>query len=314
MSNPELDHYQKAVIENAKWIDGVLLSGITLAGIIVAAKLIGTPEFEFQTLKFSINYAWAVFSILTVIHFYTAWLLNREIFRVWTIHPAEKCLVTFQEITATGGVFVRGLIPRTKRVKTIFGIQIYEMRLDDPSTWATHLLAVILLTAIVPFDVSNPSFFGTMLLVALFITILNWFIGSMWLVPLSELAIPKKDSIILARQKAKLEASPKLSFEFPAIFSVSAKGVLPIFSAVLTIAVSLFALAGISAIGFLYSFLNSIGWGAFFLKTLVAISIVLLTPKLIKRSLQIKRYGKIVFVSLFLVVISVVVALYLVWI
>lgn len=313
MSETELDYYQKAVVENGKWVDGVLISGAVLAGVVVMTKLIGTTEFEIQNVKFPVEYAWAVFTVFSGVHFYTAWLLNRATFRLWNTHSTEKCLATFQEVTTTGGVFVRGLIPRTRLMKTTWGIKIYEMRLDDPSTWATHALALLLIAGIVPFDVSDPRRFWGFLFLAVVISAANWFIGSMWLVPLSELAIPHKESTILAGQAARSRANPVVkdtSSNFPVLF----KGIVPLFSAVLTMAGALLVPICVFAAGMGYSSLESFGLGAVALKTIVAVVAILVVPRLVRKSLQIERYGKTIFVALFLLLSSAIIAIYLAWI
>jgi len=212
----ELNHYQKAVVENAKWVDAVLLSGVALGGILIIAKTIGADEFDLHDLEISVDNAWIIFSIITSAHFYTSWLLNREILRLWETHSDEKCMAVFNEVRATGGIFVRGLSPRTNRIKSTFGIQIYEMRLDDPSTWAAHIFAVLLIAAIVPFDLSNPSYFFLILLVAIIITIINWIIGSLWIVPLSELAISHDESKILSKKLEISKSSAACSMVNPA--------------------------------------------------------------------------------------------------
>jgi hypothetical protein len=316
MSSNGFSHRQKAVIENAKWVDGVLLTGVTIAGTATIAKLIGTSEIDLLGLKLSLKNIWVVFAALTIAHFYTGWLLNRSIYRLWKIHSDEKCLTVFQEVITTGWVFVRDLSPRTKIVKTIFGIRMYEMRLDDPSTWATHVFALILMAAIIPFDYSNQRVFWGMVLVAIAITIINWTIGSFWLVSLSELAIPHKESIYLISKKATEERKPvqveveSRKFNFAPAF----KGIIPVFGAVVTIAASLLALIGISSLGAVYAYLNSLGWGNFFLKSLFAFGGLLLAPILLKRLLKIKRLGKPLFVVSNLVLGGLIIAGYWVWI
>ena len=165
--NPELNYYQKAVVENAKWVDAVLLSGFTFSGIIVIAKLIGLTEFELYNLKIPVSISWVVFSVFTIANFYTSWLLNREIFRLWSRHSEEECQSVFQEIRATGGILIRGLTPRTQKSENILGIQIYKMRLDDPSTWAAYLFAALLIAAIVPFNLFDIKIFFVMLFIAI---------------------------------------------------------------------------------------------------------------------------------------------------
>jgi hypothetical protein len=299
----KLSYRQQAVIENGKWIDGVLLTGTTVAAIAVVTKLVGATDFEFESFKISVDYMWVVFAVFTVIHFYTAWLFNRAIFDLWKTQSEEECLVAFQEITTTGGFFVRGLMPRIRYTKTIFGIRIYKMRLDDPSTWATHTLALLLIAAIIPFDMTNIQWFLNMVFLSMVIGIINWLIGSEWILSLSELSIPHEKSVILTNRQSGLQASPPENVKGIQFLLTGLMG--------MVISVSGFLLSLFHAS--LYAFLIWIG-GSFALKTLTAIIAVLIVPRIIKKSLQIKRFGKVVFVVLFVLLSAGIIAIYLTWI
>jgi hypothetical protein len=207
MSKSEFSYNQRAVIENAKWVDKVLFSGVTLAGIAVVAKLLGLKEIEFQTLKISTDYAWIIAVVFTIAHFYTAWLLRRAIVRLLSTEPEDKCLEVFSEVTLEGGIFVRGIIPRIEITNRILGIPIYKMRIDDPSTWAAHVLAIVVIAGITPFDTSNDRYFAGMLLLAVAITASNWLIGSVWIVMLSALGVKHEEVASLRSQSANSSRS-----------------------------------------------------------------------------------------------------------
>lgn len=57
----------------------------------------------------------------------------------------------FDELSTTGGLFVRGLVPRTESVTTIGGGHVYEMHWRDPTTWIALAAILLIPMAIMPF-------------------------------------------------------------------------------------------------------------------------------------------------------------------
>jgi hypothetical protein len=72
-----LNHLQEAVVHNADWVNRVLVSGTSIAGVVVLLKILGHSEFEWQDVKISVQGAWMVFALFSVAHGYVAWLLVR---------------------------------------------------------------------------------------------------------------------------------------------------------------------------------------------------------------------------------------------
>ncbi len=151
---------QTAVVENSKWVDAVVFTGGAIAGASVVGKSLGVRTIDVFNSQIPVTTIWIALAALTVGHFYTAWLLNRSICILWSRGTQKQCQGAFQEITAKGGLLVRGLSPRVDGRKR-FGVRVIEMRVDDPSTWAAHALAVLSIAAIVPFDLSDRDFFGS---------------------------------------------------------------------------------------------------------------------------------------------------------
>ena len=203
MIQPSTNHLQKVVLENAKWMDKVLVSGVGIAGVIVLVivllKLTGAKEFEWANMKFSTTYAWPVCFILTVAHVYTAWLFIRSILTLWQQETSDNCRTAFQEVTTTGNLFVRKMIARTQRVRTRSGRYIVAMKIDDPSTWATYSAAGLLIAAIVPFDLTNIWLFLFLLAIATILTWVNWIVGSNWIIALSELTLEDEQAWYLPK-------------------------------------------------------------------------------------------------------------------
>jgi hypothetical protein len=186
--------FQIAAIENARWLDKVLAAGTSLAGLIVLLKLTGATEFEWNSAKLSTDSAWVVFVLFSVAHLYTAWLFIRSLNVLWAEDTLETSKQVFDEVTSTGGIFVRGLLPRTYYAKNRLGMYIYEMKSDDPSTWVTYGAAAVLIGAITPFDISNLNTFLILLTASFFIAYFNWMVGANWIVALSELTIDHNKS------------------------------------------------------------------------------------------------------------------------
>lgn len=201
MQSAKVEYYQKSVVENAKWVDSILLAGFTVAGMTILVKLSGASEVSFREINFSTNSVWIVLAVLSIAHIYTAWLLSRSIHQLWSTKNEEKCLETFREVTSSGGLFVRGLEPRVAKTDSKSGTVFYKMRFDDPSAWAAHLFIIIAFASIVPYQSSKLLSILKYTFVAFFIIIINWQSASDWVIGLSELAIPHEKSTFLARRR-----------------------------------------------------------------------------------------------------------------
>jgi len=189
-SNPLKD----AVTNNSKWVDKVLWGGLILAGTIVLLKLNNKTSFEWVDIEFNTHKAWLILSLFTLAHLYTTWLLIRAIIRFWTVSSEAECQATFAKVTSSGGLLVRGLIPRTERVRNL-----YKMKWSDPTTIVSHLAALLLIPAIVPFDFSDQTQFYKYLGIAVAVMIINWLIGSSWAVALSQLTVKHDEAYYLLR-------------------------------------------------------------------------------------------------------------------
>ena len=190
---------KKAVIENAKWVDGILMAGVTISAVSVFAKLIGKTELEVFGLSVSIERNWIIFGIGTLIHLYLGWFLNRSIVKLWKEAAFEEYKSVYNEITTSGGIFVRGMTPRINPVQSPFGFSGYGMSPSDPSTWMAHIFAILLFISMVPFSWSGFIHFMLRMFVAMVIVISNWLIGSSWITVLSDLTLPRRRSRVIAK-------------------------------------------------------------------------------------------------------------------
>ncbi len=207
------------MLENIKWLDRVLTSGSSLAGIVVLLKLLGFAEFQWVGIKFTpasawiIGYAWVLFCLFTIAHYYVASLAINSLHKLWLNSSVEESERTFSQVTRTGNIFVRGLLPRTKHFRTAIGLYLYEMRIDDPTAWVSYLSSVLLMLAMVPFDLSNIGTFAIISVLAAYAVVMNWLIGSNWIVALSELVIPRHKSVYHARREQRRSDQRLLKME-----------------------------------------------------------------------------------------------------
>ena len=182
MAEDNSNHLQDAPINNAKWIDRVLWAFVILGGTIVLLKLAKRRTFSWASVEFDTNRAWIVFTFLTIAHLYTTMLFHLSAVKFSKTSTADERQRVFAKVTSGGGLFVRGLIPRTERVGNV-----YKMKWNDPTTLVSYLAALLIIVTIVPFDFSSRTVFLKYLLIALLIMVINWFIGSRWAVTLSQL-------------------------------------------------------------------------------------------------------------------------------
>ena len=104
-----------------------------------------------------------------------SWVFVRSIHALWKADNQEDCRTAFNKVTSSGGLFVRGLMPR---VRIVHGV--YQMSWSDPSTLISHLAALLIIPAVVPFDVSNRLRFLLYLGTSLILMVFNWIVGSNW--------------------------------------------------------------------------------------------------------------------------------------
>lgn len=177
--------YQRRVIEDANWVSRVLVLGIIFAALFVAAKLLGSNGFQWFDIKIPTASAPLFFLAFSVLHAYTAYLLNESTHGLWTYGTPEQSRETFNEVVDTGGPFVRHLIPRVEEIGNLGPIRIIKMEPRDPSGWVAYVSGLLLLPAITPFAWRWSTLW--LFLFAVVLLIVNWLIGSRWIVLLSTL-------------------------------------------------------------------------------------------------------------------------------
>ncbi len=179
------DTYKDAAIDNAKWINAVLISMASVCGVSLLLKLFGLLQFDWNGVKISINNLWLVCLLLTFAHCYAAYLFDKSCYSLWCCDNDKIASTTFLKITETGGVFFKGFAPRIG--KKVNNRTVFVLPRKDPTIILDVLLGVSIVAAVVPFNADFPK---TVILFSIAIMILyfNWKIGSFWAISLSELA------------------------------------------------------------------------------------------------------------------------------
>jgi hypothetical protein len=190
MAEESLNHLQEAVVNNSNWVDKVLLSGIILAGMIVILKITDKAVFKWGDVELRTDKAWIVGVLFSLAHLYTTWLFVKSIHTLWKAGNQENCQAAFNKVTSSGGLFVRGLMPR---VKIVHGV--YQMSWSDPSTLISHLAVLLIIPAVVPFDLSHPLRFLLYLGISLILMVFNWIVGSNWAIALSQLTVERDKAL-----------------------------------------------------------------------------------------------------------------------
>lgn len=188
-SDAALDHLVTRVTENTKSVDTLLKSFAAFAGVLVLLKLFGNHDFTWNGITFSAtNDAIFVCILFTVAHWFTAYRVVRSAHALWKANDVEHGKEAFAQVTETGSLFVRELVPRVDHRKR-FLVSIYKMVWSDPSAWAAYGFALLLPCAIVPFDFSNLFRFFLLFAGAICLTLFNWVVASAWMIALSELTL-----------------------------------------------------------------------------------------------------------------------------
>jgi hypothetical protein len=176
MAKDNSDLLRDAVVNNSKSIDRVLWTFLILEIAFVYLKLTKKGTFSWGGVEVNTTGVWTVsfFLLLTLAHLYTMLRFYQSARKCSEASSDDERERTFLRVTSSGGLFVRGLIPRTR-----IG-NVYKMEWRDLTTIPSYLAAFGIIFAIVPFDFSNCTVFLKYLFIGLLIMVINWFIGSRW--------------------------------------------------------------------------------------------------------------------------------------
>jgi hypothetical protein len=197
MANDNLDLLEDAVAHNAKSIDTVLWTFLILEFALVYLKLTSKQTFSWSGFEVNATGVRPVsfFLLLTVAHLYTTLRLVQSIRSFSQASNSNERRRALLRVTSSGGLFMRGLIPRTQRgfgnssSKERFGcINVFRMEWRDLTTLPSYLAALGIIGALLPIPPPNCVVLVKYLGVGFVIVVINWLIGSKWAITLSQLA------------------------------------------------------------------------------------------------------------------------------
>jgi hypothetical protein len=130
---------------------------------------------------------------------YVTCLLMSSLRSLYQSGDRGTCRALFHELTTSGGLFFRGLIPRTESHTALTGVRVYKMDWRDPTTWLALAAGVVLVLVVIPFSsMPRPVLFRYMLL-GLSLLWINWKFAATWIILLSRLAIVEGESAYVDR-------------------------------------------------------------------------------------------------------------------
>lgn len=188
MTKGTSDLLRDAVAHNAKSVDTVLWTFVILELALIYLKLNKKGTFIWGGLEANATGAWPVafFFLLTLAHLFTTLRLNQSIRACLKECSPSHRHRAFLRVTSAGGLFMRGMIPRTQLLPN----GAYKMEWSDLTTVPSYVAALLILPALIPFDSLTVWRVAKYLFFVLLLININWRIGSSWAINLSRLANP----------------------------------------------------------------------------------------------------------------------------
>jgi hypothetical protein len=188
LSKPLVD----AVVASAGWINGLLITGVALSGVIVILKLAGKGEFEVWKVPVKTSYAWAIAVLLTIAHYYVTVLFLRDCDAIFDEGNAAVAQGAWDRLSGGSLLFFHGLVARLTYTEWYVGgkpYKVFHMDRSDPTTWLAHGAAVLVFLAIARFrGVRWFVRIGTCL-AGLLVMYANSHIGAQWAITASYLKL-----------------------------------------------------------------------------------------------------------------------------
>ncbi|MBQ1047444.1 hypothetical protein KBX50_02945 [Micromonospora sp. C51] len=184
---------QKVVVSRVKKCAATLSAASLLAAATVLARLTGNVEFEVLGVDVNLRHSWLLFGAITACHVVWAYFavsamsdLNatREFRRL-----RDKVL---RDVRNDEHWLLNGI---TRRLSTRYD-RVFVMSMRDPTTWFFYGIATLSLAAMVPWVLTHgvlrlantPSEAIGITAIAAILVMLNWIVGSIWVISLTELA------------------------------------------------------------------------------------------------------------------------------
>lgn len=178
------DYLKKLVANSFKYINIVLISYGSLAGIILLSKIYKITEIEWNNIKIPLSDSWIIFSIFTVAHIYFGWNLIKSLKKVENVRCDSLRKEIYMEITSSENIFINGLNPRPILSSAISKSLFIKFDKKDLSFWFRAIIQVAVIIAIIDFSKSTvfPFLESKTLVIGLLIVMINSYAGSYYLV------------------------------------------------------------------------------------------------------------------------------------
>ncbi len=203
-----LNNAEIAAFENMRWLDRLAWFALISTVGIVVSKFIGEQTFGWTGIDLPMKFISLFFTSITIIHFYITVLVIRSFRHIWKLSEQKDRIDFFERLIATGSFLTRGILVRESSFSGEAGshkkdfIDIdYYLNTGDPPVWVITVFMALVVIAITPFEIS----FNAIILyfVSATIVIINWNIGSHWMIALSDLSLSKDRSIYFGRANSK---------------------------------------------------------------------------------------------------------------
>jgi hypothetical protein len=189
------------VDEAVKWLNGVLVFSLSLAGTVVLVRLIAGNEIEILHVKVPIDRVWIAFYFLSLAHGYvTNLIMDRVGLLIKTPDPVARGRI-LEKLRCDSGIFTRGhLDGELERLRD--GRQRLRLHADDPTLYVYAIACAFVFAAMIPwgFPRNSVELKSTIARAAgaVFLIYWNWLIGSTWRTALSTLSLRRSSDLCVA--------------------------------------------------------------------------------------------------------------------
>src|SRR5262245_53907895 len=105
-------YWRKAAKGNADTISKVLWAGLLMTIGVILLRMMGEATFDVFGAAIPVDWAWIPLAVFTIFHAVFAAEFLRSARRYWELSTAPGYADLFKDITAEGGLFMRGMTPR----------------------------------------------------------------------------------------------------------------------------------------------------------------------------------------------------------
>jgi hypothetical protein len=176
----------KGLLQIAKWISLLILSGSTLSACVCVLRLLKQTDFTVGQLKLSLSMFPYIIASFTGAHCFLAWIFSQRVAVVRNEGLTVSKEAWSELINSEAFVFFN-MKPRIwSATAGPFGIGTYVASSTDTAFWCTFAFATVLIAAVVasrlPISTSpfRKNLVFDLLSIGCVIALVNWIIGSQW--------------------------------------------------------------------------------------------------------------------------------------